>query len=106
MRRRLRAIRKENSILDSIREIRGKIEYILWLIRNTNAPSVVESSSSSFSVPTVETLPAIPTGYEEYQAVFWTSVGAGTGDDQVWEAYVGQGRWYPCQKPTTLSGVP
>lgn len=52
-------------------------------------------SGASRNTPTVETLPAIPTTPETEKRVFWTSAGAGTGDDQVWHAYTGQSRWYP-----------
>lgn len=57
------------------------------------------------SVPTVETLPTIPTAAGQYRKVFWTSAGAGTGDDQLWEVYYGQEAWTPCQKQTTKSGA-
>lgn len=59
----------------------------------------------STSVPTVETLPTIPTAAGQYRKVFWTSAGAGTGDDQCWEVYYGQTAWTPCQKQTTKSGA-
>lgn len=55
-------------------------------------------------VITVEVLPVLPTtGFEE---VFWTSVGAGTGDDQVWRAHAGDTKWTPTQRFTSHSGVP
>lgn len=54
--------------------------------------------------PTVLVLPAIPTG--GMREVFWTSVGAGTGDDQVWRAFAGQGAWTPTQFTSILSGTP
>lgn len=106
MRRRIKEVKAEAQTKDSFRVIRGKIEWIMWMLgnMNTSAASGTSVSGSSFSVDTVETLPAIPT--VGYQMVFWTSVGAGVGDDQTWEAYAGQSRWYPCQKPTTLSGTP
>ena len=84
--------------------MKSQIEYILWLLSNTTSTNGAGSSSSSFSVDIVESLPALPD--PGYRMVFWTSAGAGTGDDQTWEAHAGQTRWYPCQKPTTLSGVP
>lgn len=57
------------------------------------------------SIPeVVQTLPAIPTtGMKE---VYWTSTGAGTGDDQVWRAFAGQSQWFPTQRLTDLSGNP
>ena len=101
----LKELQEARTLRNTIATIKTQIEYILWLLANTtsNAASSV-STGSGFSVDEVETLPAIPT--TGYSMVFWTSVGAGTGDDQTWEAYPGQARWYPCQKPTTLSGAP
>jgi len=106
MRKPLAEYKKEMSLRDTLRTLKGQIESILWMLRNmnTSAASGTSVSGSAFSVDTVEILPAIPD--EGYQMVFWTSVGAGTGDDQTWEAFAGQSRWYPCQKPTTLSGTP
>jgi hypothetical protein len=56
-------------------------------------------------VPTVEELPAVPTVANTYQMVFWTSAGAGDGDDRVWWTYYGLTRWYPLVY-TTLAGTP
>ena len=61
-------------------------------------------SGGGFSVATVLELPEIPDNV--YRKVFWTSAGAGNGDDQLWEVYAGQTAWTPCQKFTSLSGVP
>ena len=108
MRERLRKFKERLSIQDSIRELRGQVEYILWYIGTIPSaiPSVTGGSGgSSFSVPTVEELPAIPTDPETFSQVFWTSAGAGTGDDQVWHTYTGMTRWYPTL-PTTKSGAP
>ena len=42
-------------------------------------------------IPTVEVLPDIPsTGFK---IVFWTSEGAGTGDNRLWFAAVGDTQW-------------
>ncbi len=59
---------------------------------------------AGLSVQTVLVLPAIPATGAQF--VYWTSAGAGTGDDQIWVAYAGQSAWTPMQKFTTLSGVP
>ncbi len=56
------------------------------------------------NVATVEVLPAIPATGARF--VFWTSAGAGTGDDQMWVAFAGQSAWTPVQFLTSLSGVP
>jgi hypothetical protein len=56
------------------------------------------------NVPTVKELPPIPT--YGHRAVFWTSEDGGTGDNQVWDAYVGQARWTPRQNFTALDGTP
>lgn len=105
MRKPLAEYKKEMSLRDTLRTLKGQIESILWQLRNMNTSAAAGTgSSSSFSVETVETLPPIPE--DGYQMVFWTSLGAGVGDDQTWEAFAGQARWYPCQRPTTLSGAP
>jgi hypothetical protein len=107
MRQNLQDTRKAQQTRDAIRAIRGNIETIFWMLRNMNtsaASGTGDGTGTSFSVEVVESLPAIPT--VAYKMVFWTSAGAGTGDDQTWEAFPGQTRWYPCQKPTTLSGAP
>ena len=106
MRKRLEETRKDASIRDSLRVIRRNIETLFWMLSNTNTSASTSSSGggSGFSVDVVETLPPIPTA--GYRVVFWSSTGSGVGDDQLWEAYSGQSRWYPCQKPTTLSGAP
>jgi len=56
------------------------------------------------SVATVLTLPAIPASGAKF--VFWTSAGAGTGDDQIWVAYAGQTAWTAMQFLSSLSGTP
>jgi hypothetical protein len=56
------------------------------------------------NVPTVQTLPQIPT--TGHRVVFWTSAGAGTGDDQWWAASAGDTRWHPLWFTTDLSGAP
>lgn len=56
------------------------------------------------SVTIVETLPPIPASGA--RIVFWTSAGAGTGDDQMWMAFAGQTEWTAMQFLTSLSGVP
>lgn len=100
----LRELQETRTLRNTISTLKTQIEYILWLLANTTSNTASTVVGSGFSVEVVETLPAIPT--TGYQMVFWTSVGAGVGDDQTWEAYPGQSRWYPCQKPTTLSGAP
>lgn len=55
--------------------------------------------------PDVEELPAIPTEADILQFVFWTSAGAGDGDDQVWWTREGLTRWYPMTY-STLDGTP
>lgn len=55
--------------------------------------------------PTVEELPAVPTVANLLQFVFWTSAGAGDGDDQVWWTRTGLTRWYPMTY-STLNGTP
>lgn len=106
MRKRLQQSQQERANRDNIRVLGGWIELLFWMLRNmnTSAASGTGTTVIGSGVDTVETLPAIPT--LGHRKVFWTSVGAGTGDDQLWEAYVGQSRWYPCQKPTTHSGAP
>jgi len=54
-------------------------------------------------VPVVLVLPAIPT--DGMAEVYWTSLGGGTGDDQVWRAYANQAAWTPTQKFTAKSGA-
>ena len=108
MRVKLREMRGEMSIRDSLRAIRGNIETIFWMLKNMNTSQGTGGDTTTttaiFSVDTVETLPPIPdTGY---QKVFWTSMSGGTGDNQNWDTNAGQTRWYPCQRPTTLDGTP
>lgn len=106
MRQKLIEIRKERKDRDQFRSVLKHIETIYWTLRNMNTSisSSSSSSGSSFDVPSVPVLPPISdTGY---QKVFWTSADGGSGDNQTWDTYTGQTRWYPCQKPTTLSGVP
>jgi hypothetical protein len=55
-------------------------------------------------IRTVLALPAIPTVGSD--AVFWTSAGAGNGDDQIWDTYAGQTAWTPRQFLTASSGTP
>lgn len=64
-----------------------------------------ETNNGRFSVPVVETLPAVPVGANVLQIVFWTSEGDGTGDDQPWWTYTGLTRWYPMTY-STLDGTP
>lgn len=59
---------------------------------------------AGLTISTVLVLPAIPTTGGRF--VYWTSAGAGTGDDQIWVAYAGQDRWYAIQRPSLLSGIP
>lgn len=59
---------------------------------------------SGLSITPVLTLPPIPSSGA--RIVFWTSAGAGTGDDQMWMAFAGQTEWTAMQFATTLSGVP
>ena len=63
------------------------------------------SGGAGDRVPTVLVLPAIPTGVAKAKKVFWTSDGEGTGDDQMWEVYVGQDAWTPVQFTTSNSGA-
>lgn len=97
-----------NNIANSIvgRIIGGRGISVRRISNNIVIESIVMGSVGGASVSAilvVETLPPIPNaGMEE---VYWTSVGAGTGDDQVWRAYAGQSSWTPTQKLTTLSGV-
>lgn len=109
MRQRLRTTRDEASVKDSIRVLRGMVEWILWQLRNTSSSVSVSNTfideGGAVFVPTVETLPPIPTDPEVFQQVFWTSFGDGTGDDQVWFTYTGKTRWYPTTY-TVLNGTP
>lgn len=66
--------------------------------------AVAESLSTGLRIEKVLALPPIPTSGGRF--VFWTSEGAGTGDDQIWVAYAGQTAWTPMQKYTTKSGTP
>jgi len=73
------------------------------IIETDTAPRGLGSSGGA-NVSTVEALPAIPSsGMLE---VYWTSTGAGTGDNQVWRAYAGQTSYTPTQKLSNNSGVP
>ena len=56
------------------------------------------------TIDTVLVLPAIPT--TGGRMVYWTSAGAGDGDDQIWVAYAGQTDWTPVQALTSLDGTP
>jgi len=58
---------------------------------------------SGLRIDIVEELPPIPDYGGRF--VFWTSAGAGTGDNQIWMAFAGQTRWTPSQYPTTKSGL-
>ena len=88
MKRRLRETRNELDTQKSLRTIRGLIEYILWYLKLSGSSIVLNQGvegtiifDGTFYTPIVETLPAIPTTPETYRQVFWTSAGAGTGDD-------------------------
>lgn len=105
MKQRLREVRDKINYNNFVIEVRSKLEYLLWLIKNQDLANSSSSSSSSFEVPTVTTLPAIPTADQVHMTVFWTSDG-GTGDDQEWSTYTGKTRWYPSWFPTSKSGVP
>ena len=59
---------------------------------------------AGLTIDTVEALPAIPT--TGGRMVYWTSAGAGDGDDQIWVAYAGQTDWTPMQALTSLDGTP
>jgi len=62
------------------------------------------ATSATLAVPTVEVLPAIPaTGSK---TVYWTSAGAGTGDDQEWKAHAGQTAYTATQFTSSLDGEP
>lgn len=63
-----------------------------------------KGGGGGLTISTVLTLPAIPTSGAKF--VFWTSAGAGTGDDQIWVAYAGQTAYTPMQAVTSLSGTP
>lgn len=63
-----------------------------------------KGGGGGLSITTVLTLPSIPASGGKM--VFWTSAGAGTGDDQIWIAYAGQTEWTPMQFVTSLSGTP
>lgn len=56
---------------------------------------VTRQGLGEFVIEKVLNLPPIPTFGAKL--VFWTSEGAGTGDDQIWGAFAGQVRWYPMQ---------
>jgi hypothetical protein len=72
--------------------------------RLVQKPARRQMGGGGLSVSTVEVLPEIPATGARF--VYWTSVGAGTGDDQIWVAYAGQDRWYALQRPSLLSGIP
>lgn len=57
-------------------------------------------------VRVVESLPEIPSAPGNMMEVYWTSVGGGSGDDQVWRAFPGQTEWTPTQYYSALSGAP
>lgn len=61
-------------------------------------------TGGAFAIPTVLVLPAIP--LSGAAVVYWTSLGGGTGDNQIWWAYAGQSAWTPGQFFTTKSGTP
>lgn len=104
MRRRLREQRKESIVDDTLRIFRGMIESLHWSLPNTTAGA--STTGSDFEVLTVLELPDIPTTPGTHAQVFWTSAGAGNGDDQEWQTYAGKTRWYPSWFPTDKSGVP
>lgn len=112
MRQNLEDSRKDAGVRDSIRAIRGNIETIFWMLRNMNTSAATVlvgddgGGGSNFNVETVLELPDIPSTPGTYKRVFWTSNGAGNGDNQMWEVYAGQTKYTACQYTTLLSGVP
>ena len=74
------------------------------LLITLTRPDVAHRWDGNKNIRTVEVLPAVPGGGSD--KVFWTSSGAGTGDDQFWEVHSTQSAWTPTQKRTVLSGVP
>jgi hypothetical protein len=64
----------------------------------------IGGGGAGLTIDTVEALPAIPT--TGGRMVFWTSAGAGDGDNQIWVAYAGQTDWTPLQALTSLDGTP
>jgi len=74
------------------------------IIENLGAVGLGGGATSGRRI--VEELPPLPTsGWDE---VFWTSVGAGNGDDQPWGAGTGAGvtEWAPLYYVSAKSGVP
>lgn len=74
MRRRLRDIREQSRNIDSIRTIRGAIEYILWYFDNTNS---AESSGTTFGscVMTIDVEDTITVGSALYVRVVGDTFG-------------------------------
>ena len=62
------------------------------------------TQAQTLSVDTVENLPAVPTSGIRF--VYWTSAGAGTGDNQVWSATEYDSVWTPEQQTTTNNNTP
>lgn len=62
------------------------------------------SGGTALGIRTVEYLPSLPT--ETWDVVYWTSDGAGTGDNQWWGAGPDSTEWAPMFDVSNLSGVP
>ncbi len=101
MRQRLREHVEKSTLERLLNRILLEIERL----RVSKANSL-SSDEVSTTIDTVLELPEIPTTPGTYKKVFWTSAGAGNGDDQMWEVYYGQTEYTPCQYSTLLSGVP
>ena len=71
MRQRLRIARDKFSIFDSIRELRGKIEYIIWTLHKASRPQW-------FEAPTKALLPAA-NSVSRYSTGLVVGVGADNG---------------------------
>ncbi|MBW2638355.1 MAG: phage tail protein [Deltaproteobacteria bacterium] len=68
-----------------------------------------EADASFLIVETVGDLPSIPAqieGDDVFRLVYWTSAGAGNGDDQLWFASSINSQWWPMQKATEETGTP
>lgn len=107
MRKRLQQSQQERANRDNIRVLGGWIELIFWMLNSLGASQPISGGGSGVftDVPTVLSLPPIPTTPGTFRMVFWTSANGGTGDNQPWWTYYGYNRWYP-MKFSTLSGIP
>lgn len=79
-----------------LEDLVGRLERELDELRDelANVPlrlTVGGVGGGATGIPTVEVLPEIPAS--GFRLVFWTSEGAGTGDDRLWFVAAGDSQW-------------